>query len=321
MRIVFMGTPAFAVPTLDMLIKNAHDIVLCVTQPAKPSGRGLRTQESPVSLVAKQSGIPVISPFDVNTHNVQSRLQDLRPDMIVVVAYGNLLKKNIRNIPTYACINAHASLLPRWRGAAPIQHAIMANDPQTGVTIMRMHKGCDTGDIIKQHTINLDPKMNAGQLHDTLSQLSATLMCDVLDKWVTSNIHFMPQNSKFKTHAKKITSHDRPINFHRNASQVDAQIRGLSPRPGAYFLMSIRQKKQQINILKSRVISQQELIKHHHNITELNPNQSFHIINEAFWLRCAEGAIQPELLRLQGKNTITITDFINGYRDDILAYI
>ena len=233
MRLVFMGTPDFAVETLKALIGAGHDITCVYSQPPRPAGRGMAERPSPVHAFAAAQGIEVRTPVSLKSPEEQQRFAALNADAAVVVAYGLLLPKAILDAPQLGCFNVHASLLPRWRGAAPIQRAIMAGDAETGVTIMRMEEGLDTGPMCKVGRIAITPDSTAQSLHDELAALGAGLMVEVLAQ---DQITCAPQPADGVTYASKIDKAEAKIDFAKPAPEVRNHIHGLSPFPGAWFM-------------------------------------------------------------------------------------
>ena len=234
LKVVFMGTPDIAVPALSSLIVAGHDIVCVYSQPPRPAGRGQRDRPSPVQKFATAHGIEVRYPTSLKDSSAQTDFAALNPDIAVVIAYGLILPAAILRTPRLGCLNIHMSLLPRWRGAAPIQRAIMAGDQQTGVTVMQMDEGLDTGAILVDETVPILPTTTAGDLHDTLADIGARLIVDALRDLVASTITPRPQTEEGVTYAHKLGPEDQKVDWTRSAREVDCQIRGLSPFPGAW---------------------------------------------------------------------------------------
>lgn len=228
MRIIFMGTPAFALPALEA-VHARHEIIAVYTQPPRPAGRGQKERPSPVQLYAEAHGLPVFTPLSLKNETLPLA------DVAVVAAYGLLLPEHILNAPRLGCINVHPSLLPRWRGAAPLQRTLMAGDTQTGVCIMHMEAGLDTGPVYACEHYNIPPEMDAGGLHDTLAARGASLLAEVLDKLET--LTPVPQAEQGVTYAKKITKQEARLDWSRPAAELLHHIRGLSPSPAAWCEM------------------------------------------------------------------------------------
>ncbi len=233
MRVVFMGTPDFAVPALEALVSAGYQVVGVVTQPDRPKGRGNKIQPSPVKKAALHLGLPVYQPVRVREATFIERLQQLKPEIIVVAAFGQILPPSILYLPPRGCINIHASLLPRYRGAAPIHRAIMNGERETGVTIMFMDEGLDTGDILLQQAISIDEEDNAGTVHDRLARLGADLLLKTLHLLKEGRVQGRPQQDSLATYAPPLTREDEIIDWERPARDLYNQVRGLDPWPGA----------------------------------------------------------------------------------------
>ena len=293
LRLAFMGTPDFAVPVLAELIGLGHDIACVYSQPARPKGRGMTPTPSPVEKMARDLGLPVRTPLSLKEPDEQEFFAALSLDAAAVVAYGLLLPKPILTAPRLGCFNVHASLLSRWRGAAPIQRAIMSGDSQTGVTTMQMEEGLDTGPMLMAERVNIDRK-NYGQLHDELSHLGANLMGRTLAALERGSIAAQPQPREGVTYAKKITSADTRIDWAHPASDIDCLIRGLSPTPGAWF----EAKGERIKILMS------EPVEGHGA-----PGQVLRGLDIA----CGAGALRLLQLQRPGKTAIPADAFLRGF--------
>lgn len=234
MRIVFMGTPDFAVPSLDMLIQNKYEVCAVLCQPDKPQGRGHKLQSPPVKLLAEKAGVPVWQPATLKDDAIRQALADLMPDCIVVVAYGKLLPESILQIPPLGCINVHGSLLPKYRGAGPIQHAVLNGEAETGVTTMYMAKGMDTGDMILQRRVAINPDETAGALFDRLKLIGADLLHETLRQVESGIAPRLPQEDAQATYAPMLRKEDAYIDWHKPARQLYNLVRGMNPWPCAY---------------------------------------------------------------------------------------
>lgn len=234
LRIVYAGTPAFAVPTLEALLGSAHEVVAVYCQPDRPAGRGRKLQPGPVKQVALAAGIPVEQPLTLKEAEVQAKLRAYAPDVMVVAAYGLILPQAVLDIPRYGCLNVHASLLPRWRGAAPIQRAIQAGDTQTGITIMQMAAGLDTGDMLHQTICPITPTTTASSLHDQLASLGATALLHTLEQLCMGNLQPQPQDHTQATYATKLNKAEAIIDWQQPAIQIDRLIRAFDAYPVAY---------------------------------------------------------------------------------------
>jgi len=233
LRIVFMGTPAFAAVALKALVDAGHDVIAVYSQPPRPGGRrGLELQKLPVHALAEELGIAVRTPVSLKNADEAAAFAALQADVAVVAAYGLILPKAVLDAPRYGCLNIHASLLPRWRGAAPIQRAIMAGDARTGVTIMQMEAGLDTGPMLLKEELPIAADLNAGALHDALAETGAGLIVQALDQ--LPGLTPVPQPVEGVTYAAKITKEECRIDWRRSAAELDRHIRGLSPAPAAF---------------------------------------------------------------------------------------
>ena len=294
-----MGTPDFSVPTLKALHGAGHDIVACYSQPPRPAGRrGLETVPSPVHRAAEDLGIPVHTPLSLNSKEEQSIFAAYKADVAVVVAYGLLLPKPILDAPVQGCFNGHASLLPRWRGAAPIQRAIMAGDAETGTMVMKMEEGLDTGPVAMTHRSMITPDMTADTLHDALSEAGATLMVEAMAALENDTLKLEPQNETGVEYARKILKDETRINWERAASEVSSHIMGLSPFPGAWCEIELGEKLQRVKILESR--------------TSENSGKPGVVLDRNLTIACKNGSV--ELLRLQraGSKALGREEFLRG---------
>ena len=233
-KIVFMGTPQFAVPGLRALHENGHEMALVVTQPDRPKGRGRKIRASPVKQTALELDYPVIQPNSIKTPEFVDRIKSLKPDFQVVIAYGKILPENVLALPRFGTINIHASLLPKLRGAAPIQWAVINGDTETGICSMLMDKGMDTGDVLLTARTPIHHEDTAGSLHDRLSGIGATVLIDTLNSYADDTIQPIPQNHDLATYAPMLTKDDGLINWNKPAQSLECFIRGVTPWPGAY---------------------------------------------------------------------------------------
>lgn len=234
LKIVFAGTPEFAVPALETLLKSNHTVYAVYTQPDRPAGRGQKLMASPVKQLALQHNIPIFQPQSLRLPAEQQNLRALQPDLMIVVAYGLLLPKEVLTIPRLGCINIHASLLPRWRGAAPIQRAILAGDTTTGITYMQMDVGLDTGDMLQQIACSIESTDSAQNLHDKLSQIGANHLLALLEQLETGQLKPTPQDTNQATYAAKLEKTEALINWNLSAQQLERQVRAFNPWPVAY---------------------------------------------------------------------------------------
>ena len=292
MRLVFIGTPDFSVAVLKALIAEGHEIVCAYAQPPRPAGRGMALRPTPVHAFAKLLGIEVRTPVSLKSGEEQQRFTSLNADAAVVVAYGLLLPKAILDAPTHGCFNVHASLLPRWRGAAPIQRAIMAGDVETGVTIMRMGEGLDTGPMMLRVTYPIDDATTVASLHDQLAVIGAKAMVEVL----AAPLHAgEPQPAIGATYARKIDKVEAKIDFVRPAQEVLRHIHGLSPFPGAWML---------VNGTRIKVLRCEKIVAH---------GAAGSFMDDALTIACGEGAIRCLELQREGKGTMKAEVFLRGF--------
>jgi len=298
MRIIFMGTPDFAMPTLGAVLDAGHDIVGVYTQPARAAGRGLGLRKSPVQLFAESKGLPVFTPPSLKTAEEQGRFTSLNADAAVVVAYGLILPKPILEAPRLGCFNLHASLLPRWRGAAPIQRAIMSGDAETGVAIMRMEEGLDTGAVCLAERLPIRPDETAGELHDRLAAIGADLMARALSDLERGALACWPQHEEGMTCAPKIDLGETRIDWSRPATDVHNQIRGLSPQPGAWFEVELNDKRERIRALRSTLAE-----------GEGKPGT---VLDDQLTIACGQGAVRLAQVQRAGKRVVTAEEFLHG---------
>ena len=292
MKIIFMGTPDFAVETLKALSHAGHTVACAYSQPPRPAGRGMAERPSPVHAFAASQGSEVRTPVSLKSPEEQARFAAVNADAAVVVAYGLLLPKAILDAPRMGCFNVHASLLPRWRGAAPVQRAIMAGDAETGVTIMRMEEGLDTGPMCKVGRIAITPMTTAQSLHDELAALGSQLMIEVLAQ---ETITCTPQPSDGVTYAKKIDKAEARVDFTKNAAEVRNHIHGLSPFPGAWFEVNgTRVKALLCDVVQASAA----------------PGT---FIDDRLTIACGTGAIRLLKLQREGKGAMEAQDFLRGF--------
>jgi methionyl-tRNA formyltransferase len=292
MRLVFMGTPDFAVETLKALIGAGHDIACVYSQPPRPAGRGLAERPSPVHAFASAQGIEVRTPVSLKSAEEQTRFAALNADAAVVVAYGLLLPKAILDAPKLGCFNVHASLLPRWRGAAPIQRAIMAGDAQSGGPLQRREGGLDTGPLWQGVSLPLPPAPTAQSLHDELAKLGAGAMVEVLAQ---AGITCVPQPAGGVTYAKKIDKAEARIDFSKSAGEVRNHIHGLSPFPGAWFQVN----GTRIKVLLCDMVDAQ--------------GKPGAFLDDRLTIACSTGALRLLKLQREGKGVMEADDFLRGF--------
>ena len=299
LRIAFMGSPDFSVPCLSALLDAGHTIACVYSQPPRPAGRGKTERKTPVHAFAEGKGIEVRTPKSLKSEEAQVEFAALDLDIAVVVAYGLILPQEVLDAPERGCLNIHASLLPRWRGAAPIQRAIMAGDSTTGVQIMQMEAGLDTGPVMLSAQTPIEPTDTAGVLHDRLSDMGAKLIAEALEKIEQGKAVFTPQSEDGVTYAHKLTNEETRINWSLSGRKVCAHIHGLSPFPGAWFEMPTPKGPVRVKVLEVAESPK----------GEGGPGE---VLDDNLLIGCAEGAVR--LLRVQraGKGAMNAEDFLRG---------
>ena len=302
LRIVFMGTPDFSVPTLEALYAKGHEIIACYSQPPRPAGRrGLELKNSPVHQKAEELGIPVYTPISLKSPEQQTQFAALEADVAIVIAYGLLLPQPVLDAPKFGCFNGHASLLPRWRGAAPIQRAIMAGDRETGVNIMQMDAGLDTGPVAMEQRVQITSNMLASELHDELSQVTADLLVEAIAALEAGTLKTTAQSEEGVTYAAKISKEETRIDWDQPAENVHNHIRGLSTFPGAWCEMMLGGKLQRVKILSS------ELADGSGSAGQL-------LESDELVIACAQGAVRLLKVQRAGKQAQDAEDFLRGNR-------
>ena len=300
MKAVFMGTPEFAVPTLQALIDH-HEVLAVVTQPDKQRGRGKKMQFPPVKEKAVEYDIPVYQPQRARDEEFIEELKNLNPDVIVVVAYGQILPESILNIPKYGCINVHGSLLPKYRGAAPIQWAVLDGEEKTGITTMYMEKGLDTGDMIDKAEVVLDKKETAGSLHDKLMVLGADLLLETLKKLEDGTAVREKQNDEESCYAKMLSKDMGQIDFTKSAREIECLIRGLNPWPSAYTDWNGKVMK----IWEAGVLDEN---------TDAKPGTIVKVEKDSFSVQTGDGLLKVLALQIPGKKRMEADAFLRGYQ-------
>ena len=303
-RIVFMGTPEFALPTLQGLI-DSYPVVGVVTQPDRPAGRGRSLQPPPVKQAALAHGLAVYQPKSLRTREALQRLQEWAPDVIVTAATGHILTKAVLALPTCGTLNVHASLLPRWRGAAPIQAAILAGDRETGVTIMCTDEGLDTGPILSQKAIPIAPRETAASLHDKLAQLGAELLLEKMPRWLVGELEPRPQPEGDVTVAPRIHKKDGEIDWARSAQEIDRQVRAYTPWPGAYTFW----KKRRLQVIAAFPLTDEILSD------TTDPPGTVIAIGELPAVVTGRGLLRLDQVKLSGKQAMSGAAFIRGRAD------
>ncbi|QDM18857.1 methionyl-tRNA formyltransferase [Tardiphaga sp. vice352] len=298
LRLIFMGTPDFAVPTLLELVAHGHEIVAVYTRAAKPSGRGMKLQPTPVEREATRLGIPVLTPTTLKTPEAEATFRAHKADAAVVVAYGMILPQAILDVPEFGCFNLHGSLLPRWRGAAPLNRAIMAGDAESGVMVMKMDVGLDTGDVAMAERISITEAMTAEDLHDALAPLGADLMVRAIGALERGRLQLSPQSEQGVTYAAKIDKAEARIDWTRPAREVLRHIHGLSPFPGAWCEVPLDGEPTRVKILRCALAE--------------GASAPGDLLDGQLTIACGDGAIRLIELQRAGKQPMKAIDFLRG---------
>lgn len=309
MRIVFMGTPDFSVPTLEALYRGGHDIAAVITQPDRPKGRGKSVLMTPVKEKALEYGIPVYQPEKVKTPEFVETLKELAPEVIVVVAFGQILSKDILTLPKYGCVNVHASLLPKYRGAAPIQWAVIDGEKTSGVTTMFMDEGLDTGDILEKREIALDPKETGGSLFDKLSVLGGELILSTLRKLEDGTITREKQGESGTSYAKMLKKSMGEIDWSAGAAVIERLIRGLSPWPSAYTFLGGKTLK----LWDADVVSPEEAEKIRSGFAGEAACGTVLSAADRIFVETGDGILAIGEVQLEGKKRMSADAFLRGY--------
>lgn len=298
-----MGTPDFSVPTLEALISSRHEVVGVVTQPDKPKGRGNAIQMSPVKECALQHEIPVYQPVRAREESFVEQMRVLKPDVMVVIAFGQILSQELLDLPKFGCVNIHASLLPKYRGASPIQWAVINGDEETGITTMQMAAGMDTGDILETAVIKLDKKETGGSLFDRLSLMGGDLILSTLDKLEAGTIQAVPQDDEQATYVKKIPKSMGEIDWTMSAVAIERLVRGLNPWPSAYTHWNGKMLK----IWEAEVLPQSADAK------KGEPAEVLEADHDTFTIQTGDGVLKICSLQLEGKKRMDVASFLRGY--------
>ena len=300
LRVVFMGTPDFAVPTLSEIVGQGHEVVAVYTRPPAASGRGMELRPSPVHRMAERIGLPVLTPKTLRGDEAAEAFAAHEADVAVVVAYGMILPKAVLDAPALGCLNLHASLLPRWRGAAPIQRAVMAGDAETGVAVMRMEEGLDTGPVAMVERVAIGPDMTTGELHDRLMVLGADLMVRALAALSRGALSFTPQPEDGVTYARKIANEECRIDWRQPAASVHNQVRGLSPFPGAFFTADFGKGPERVRVLRTARAE--------------GAGEVGVLLDAGGTVACGEGAVRLVQVQPAGKQAMGADEFLRGRR-------
>lgn len=304
LKIVFAGTPAFGLPCLDALAQSTHEIQAIYTQPDRPAGRGRKLQASAVKEWALMRNIPVYQPLNFKSPEAIAELAALKPDLLIVIAYGLILPKAVLEIPRLGCVNVHASLLPYWRGASPIQHAILHGDSESGVTIMQMDVGMDTGDMLRKVSCPITNTDTATTLHDKLAAISAQPLLQTIEELANNTAKPEVQDGSLATYAGKINKEDALINWQRSAKEIDCQIRAFNPWPIAYTLLH------------------EEVLRiHQAHVVDMDLNQApgtvVHLDKKGMLVATAHQGLLVEKIQLPGGKVITVADCLNSSKSPL----
>ncbi|MEQ6885650.1 methionyl-tRNA formyltransferase [Salicola sp. Rm-C-2C1-2] len=306
MRIVFAGTPDFAATSLSALIEAGHDIMAVYTQPDRPAGRGRKARRGPVSQLAHDHGLRIEQPESLRNDEAQATLRDIAPDVMVIAAYGLILPQPVLDIPDHGCLNVHASLLPRWRGAAPIQWAIAAGDSETGISIMQMDAGLDTGDVVSRHRIPIMDDETGGSLHDRLAESGGKAITGALHELAHGSLAPEPQDDHRATYARKLERSDGRIDWQSTAQSLARRIRAFNPWPMAHSTMD----DDAIRVLSAEAVNT--------DVTDSKPGTVLAREPAGALVQCGEGVIRITRVQLPGGRPQSVRDLINGGRPVLL---
>jgi len=300
LRIIFMGTPDFAVPALSAIYNSKHNLIATYCQPPKPAGRGHKVKKTPVHIASEEFKIEVKTPKSLKNIEAQNELKKLNPDIIIVAAYGLILPQEILDVPKFGCVNIHGSLLPRWRGAAPIHRALLANDKKTGITIMQMDAGLDTGDIIAKEEIEITNKTTAQSLHDEMAMLGAKMIIPSIENLIYGKIKPTPQPNEGVTYAKKLTRYEGEIKWSESAINLELKVRALNPWPSTFFIFN----DEKIKIHKATIIKDKSGIEGT-------------LLNDDFTVACKKDSIRLDIIQRSGKKPTDGSSALRGMRIEI----
>lgn len=304
LRIVFAGTPEFALPCLDALAVSSHELLAVYTQPDRPAGRGMKLQHSPAKNWALAHQLPIYQPLNFKSEAAVAELDALKPDLMVVIAYGLILPKSVLSLPRLGCINVHASLLPRWRGASPIQQAILHGDQETGITVMQMDVGMDTGDKLAEVSCPISPQDTAGSLHDKLARLAVAPLLNTIDALAAGTARPEPQDNQLATYAAKIKKEDAAINWQKTAVEINRQIRAFNPWPIAYT-------KVDETVLR---VHRAQVAPMAHNAV---PGTILALDKKGMLVATAEQALMIEIIQFPGAKAMTVAEWLNAGRSQL----
>jgi methionyl-tRNA formyltransferase len=302
LRVIFAGTPAFAVPCLQALLSSSHEVVAVYTQPDRKAGRGLRLQASPVKQLALQANVPVEQPVTLAEAQTQMRLEAYQADVMIVVAYGLILPSAVLSLPRLGCLNVHGSLLPRWRGATPMQQAILAGDAETGISFMLMDAGLDTGPVLRQQVVSLDPTWNTAQLHDVLAMLGAEHLLEVIQDWSDATIQAQAQRQDEVTYAPKIKKQDAEVDWSGSASVLQRLVNAYNPWPIAYSSIN----GQRIRIYTAKATE---------NTTAEVAGTIVALHQDAIEVACGQNTLRLLAVQFAGGKVLPVAEILHAKRD------
>jgi len=306
LNLVFAGTPAFTCPSLDALVASKHHLSAVYTQPDRPAGRGRRMQASPAKQWAEEHNIPVYQPLNFKNQAAQDELKALKPDLLVVIAYGLILPQAVLDIPRLGCINVHASLLPNWRGASPIQASLLHGDAETGVTIMQLDAGMDTGPILTRATCKIPPDATASSLHDILAQLAQAPLLETLDALAEGRAHPVDQQHEHASYAPKITKQDAVIDWHKPAIHIERQIRAFNPWP----IARTEAGEQTLRVHQARALPQS---------TDAEPGTILSLDASGMFVATGENILRVETIQFAGGKALSVSDWLNARKQTLYA--
>jgi len=306
LRIIFAGTPDFAASALSVLIKSEHDIVAVYTQPDRPAGRGRKLRASPVKELAVENNIPVLQPENLKDTEAQNTLRNFNADVMVVAAYGLILPQVVLDMPRFGCLNIHASLLPRWRGAAPIQRAIAAGDKESGITIMQMNAGLDTGDILQLTSTPISNKDNGGDLHDRLAEIGASAILEVLNKLDSDHLKPTVQDDSLATYAHKLEKKEAIINWQNSATEIERLIRAFNPWPVTFTYLNDKP----LRIFQADILSEE---------SDQEAGTVIACDKKGIDVSCGKGVLRILKLQPSGSKAMNVAAFMNGHAKQLPA--
>ena len=305
LKIIFAGTPRFSVPTFQALMDSSHRVLAVYTQPDRPTGRGRKIMENPIKTIAKQHKMIIIQPVFLRDEEEQKKLVAMSPDVMVVVAYGLILPPSVLNSFRFGCVNIHASLLPRWRGAAPIQRAILAGDRETGVSIIQMNEDVDTGDVLARKSCPIFSDDTAANLHDRLSLISTSLLLELLNQLEQGDVQLEKQDKKLVTYASKIQKQEVLMNWQKSAAELARQIRAFNPTPVAFTYF----ESNPMRIWQAQALDEN---------TDLKPGTLVSMNKKGIDVSTGSGILRLYQVQLPGKRVCSANDFINAYGNQLI---